>query len=112
MLVHPLIQHDRPSELDQYQFAEVRADSPDSTDFAGTFAGLDSMRTVPRWTHNDPVVETDTAVGREGKVDQCPVFGLDRMRFCTHQNRHTVNDDLADNAAIHKAAADPRVLIG
>ncbi len=49
--------------------AALREDSPDSTDLAGTFAGLDRMRTVPRWTYNDPVVEADAAVGREGKVE-------------------------------------------
>ena len=44
--------------------AALREDSPDSADLAGTFAGLDSMRTVPRWTFNDPVVEADAAVGQ------------------------------------------------
>jgi len=33
--------------------------------FAGVFAGLDRIRTIPRWTLNDPVVEADAAVGRE-----------------------------------------------
>lgn len=33
--------------------------------FAGVFAGLDRIRTIPRWTFNDPVVEADAAVGRE-----------------------------------------------
>lgn len=42
--------------------AALREDSPDGTDTAGTFAGLDRMRTVPRWTFNDPVVEADSAV--------------------------------------------------
>ena len=36
--------------------------SPDGG-FAGVFAGLDRMRTIPRWTLNDPVVEADSAVG-------------------------------------------------
>ena len=49
--------------------AALREEPPDSTDFAGTFAGLDRMRTVPRWTYNDPVVEADAAVGREGKLE-------------------------------------------
>ena len=49
--------------------AALREESPDGTDFAGTFAGLDRMRTVPRWTYNDPVVEADAAVGREGKLE-------------------------------------------
>lgn len=48
--------------------AALREDSPDSTDPAGTFASLDAMRTVPRWTFNDPVVEADVAVGREDSV--------------------------------------------
>jgi hypothetical protein len=39
--------------------------SPDGG-FAGVFAGLDRMRTIRRWTFNDPVVEADVAVGREG----------------------------------------------
>ena len=33
--------------------------SPDGG-FAGVFAGLDRIRTIPRWTLNDPVVEADT----------------------------------------------------
>ena len=49
--------------------AALREGSPDSSDLTGTFAGLDRMRTVPRWTYNDPVVEADTAVGREGKAE-------------------------------------------
>ncbi|NIA69104.1 hypothetical protein HBA54_10945 [Pelagibius litoralis] len=49
--------------------AALREDSPDSADFAGTFAGLDRMRTVPRWTFNDPVVEADAAVGQEGQAE-------------------------------------------
>ena len=39
--------------------------SPDGG-FAGVFAGLERMRTIPRWTFNDPVVEADAALGREG----------------------------------------------
>lgn len=39
--------------------------SPDGG-FAGIFAGLDRMRTIPRWTFNDAVVEADAAVGRDG----------------------------------------------
>ncbi|MBL4757934.1 MAG: hypothetical protein JKY32_09970 [Rhizobiales bacterium] len=49
--------------------AALREDSPDSTDLSGTFAGLDRMRTVPRWTFNDPIVEADAAVGREGGTE-------------------------------------------
>jgi hypothetical protein len=43
----------------------LREVSPDGG-FVAVFAGLDRMRTIPRWTFNDPVVEADTAVGREG----------------------------------------------
>lgn len=32
--------------------------------FAGIFASLDQMRTIPRWTLNEPVVEADAAVGQ------------------------------------------------
>ena len=39
--------------------------SPDGG-FTRVFAGLERMRTIPRWTFNDPVVEADAAVGREG----------------------------------------------
>ena len=37
--------------------------------FAGVFAGLERIRTIPRWTLNDPVVEADAAVGRAGAVE-------------------------------------------
>ena len=47
--------------------AALRDGPPDRADSAGTFAGLDRMRTVPRWTFNDPVVEADAAVAREGR---------------------------------------------
>lgn len=50
--------------------AALRDDLPDGADPTGTFAGLDRMRTVPRWTYNDPVVEADLAVGQEGTVDR------------------------------------------
>lgn len=45
--------------------AALRKDSPDGQGFEGAFAGLDRIRTVSRWTFNDPVVEADAAVGRE-----------------------------------------------
>ena len=45
--------------------AALREVSPDGG-FAGVFAGLDRMRTIPRWTFNDPVVEADLAVGQIG----------------------------------------------
>jgi hypothetical protein len=48
--------------------AALREVSPDG-DFAAVFAGLDRMRTISRWTFNDPVVEADAAVGREGAAE-------------------------------------------
>lgn len=44
--------------------AALREDAPDAADTSDVFAGLDRIRTVPRWTFNDPVVEADAAVGR------------------------------------------------
>lgn len=37
--------------------------------FAGVFAGLERIRTIPRWTLNDPVLEADAAVARGGAVE-------------------------------------------
>ncbi|MEP9349051.1 hypothetical protein [Xanthobacter sp. KR7-225] len=45
--------------------AALREVSPDGS-FAAVFAGLDRMRAIPRWTFNDPVVEADAALGRDG----------------------------------------------
>jgi hypothetical protein len=45
--------------------AALREISPEGG-FAGVFAGLDRMRTIPRWTFNHPVVEADLAVGQLG----------------------------------------------
>ena len=42
--------------------AALREISPDGG-FAVLFAGLDRMRTIPRWTLNDPVREADAGVG-------------------------------------------------
>jgi hypothetical protein len=42
--------------------AALREISPDGG-FTEIFAGLDRMRTIPRWTLNDPVIETDAAIG-------------------------------------------------
>ncbi len=47
--------------------AALHEDSPNGPNFEGMFAGLDRMRTVPRWTFNEPVVEADTALGRYGQ---------------------------------------------
>jgi hypothetical protein len=44
--------------------AALREVSPDGG-FAAVFAGLDRMRTIPRWTFNDAVMEADAAVGRQ-----------------------------------------------
>lgn len=41
--------------------------SPDG-DFVGVFAGLGHMRTIPRWTFNDAVMEADFAVGQSGST--------------------------------------------
>lgn len=49
--------------------AALRGESPGGAGFAGVFGGLDRIRTVPRWTFNDPVVEADAAVGREGTAE-------------------------------------------
>ena len=51
--------------------AALREISPDGG-FAGVFAGLDRMRTIPRWTFNDPVVESDIAVGQPGAAKPVP----------------------------------------
>ena len=48
--------------------AALREISPDGG-FAAVFAGLDRMRTIPRWTFNDPVVEADAAIGRKGTAE-------------------------------------------
>ena len=48
--------------------AALRADAPDAPDTSGVFAGLEPMRTVPRWTFSDPVVEEDAALAREGSA--------------------------------------------
>ena len=48
--------------------AALEEASPDGAGFADAFAALDRIRTVPRWTFNDPVVEVDAAVGREGRA--------------------------------------------
>ena len=43
--------------------AALQEVSPDGG-FAGVFAGLDRIRTIPRWTLNDPVVEADATLVR------------------------------------------------
>lgn len=41
----------------------LREDPPEGADIAEVFADLDRIRTVSRWTFNDPVVEADAAIG-------------------------------------------------
>jgi hypothetical protein len=48
--------------------AVLREVSPDGG-FVAVFAGLDRMRTIPRWTFNDPVVEADSAVAAKARPD-------------------------------------------
>lgn len=43
--------------------AVIRETSPDGG-FARVFAELDQMRTIPRWTLNEPVVEADARLGQ------------------------------------------------
>jgi hypothetical protein len=47
--------------------AALREDTPDAADTPDIFAALGRIRTVPRWTFNDPLVEADTAVAQEGR---------------------------------------------
>lgn len=49
--------------------AALREDAPDAAESPDVFAGLDRMRTVPRWTFNDAIVEADTAVVQEGRSE-------------------------------------------
>lgn len=46
--------------------AALREDSPDGG-FAKVFTGLNGVRTIPRWTLNDPVLEEDAGVGEWAK---------------------------------------------
>ena len=47
--------------------AALREISPDGG-FAGVFADLDRMRTIPRWTFNEPVVEADIEIRQLGSA--------------------------------------------
>ena len=49
----------------------LREISPDGG-FTTVFAGLDQMRTIPRWTLNDAVVEADSEIGRWSLARACP----------------------------------------
>lgn len=44
--------------------AVLREDLPEGAELPGTFASLGKIRTVPRWTFNDSVVEADAGVLR------------------------------------------------
>lgn len=44
----------------------LREDLPDGAELSDAFADLGRMRTVPRWTFNDTLVEADTAIARHG----------------------------------------------
>ena len=48
--------------------AGLREISPDGG-FVRVFSGLDRMRTIPRWTLNDAVVEADAALAGEGATE-------------------------------------------
>jgi len=48
--------------------AAMRDDRADGTDTSRDFADLDRIRTVPRWTFNDPVIEMDAALAQEGRT--------------------------------------------
>ena len=50
--------------------AALRDDKTDCANTSEVFASLDRMRTVPRWTFNDPVIEMDAAVAREGNTEK------------------------------------------
>lgn len=47
--------------------AALRADLPDGEELSDAFASLGQIRTVPRWTFNDPLVEADFALLSEIK---------------------------------------------
>ena len=48
--------------------AALREVGADAGDTSGVFADPNRMRTVPRWTFNDAVVEADVAVAQEGRA--------------------------------------------
>jgi len=57
-----------PSGFDSFgkEFAAaLRVDLPNGADLPDAFAGLARIRTIPRWTFNDFVVESDIAIARE-----------------------------------------------
>jgi hypothetical protein len=51
--------------------AALREISPDGG-FAGVFADLNRLRTIPRWTLNEAVVEADTAIKQLGSARLAP----------------------------------------
>ncbi len=64
--------------------AALREISPDGG-FMGVFAGLDRMRTIPRWTFNDAVVEADAALAQENRSRRVRKF----PSTCTRYRRAT-----------------------
>ena len=50
--------------------AAMRDDRTDGADTSRDFADLDRIRTVPRWTFNDPVIELDVAVAQEAGMSK------------------------------------------
>ncbi len=42
----------------------LREDLPDGAELSDTFAGLGQIRTIPRWTFNDALVEADSALAQ------------------------------------------------
>lgn len=50
-------------------FAAALQEVSSNSGVAGVFAGLERIRTIPRWTFNDPVVEADAALGRVGTAE-------------------------------------------
>jgi hypothetical protein len=54
------------------EFEAALREDVDAAATSSVFAGLDRMRTIPRWTFNDPVVEADAAVAKEGKQKCAP----------------------------------------
>jgi hypothetical protein len=49
--------------------AALQDDSADRADTSGVFSGIDRLRSVPRWTFNDPVIEMDEALAQAGKAE-------------------------------------------
>jgi hypothetical protein len=50
------------------EFADAMRDGAEGTGTSRDFTDLDRIRTVPRWTFNDPVIEMDAAVAQESST--------------------------------------------